>query len=198
MVYMRRGSKRAASNAAKSSRSLAKPSKVTRDQVARIRERREEIRQRAGVLSDSGQRPLTLICVVDASVVLKWFLPEPDSATADILLEKFLNDEVELLAPDLMLVATASALWKRVMIRKELSADEATLIYRDLLTLPLSFIGSGTLAEAAFRVALKHSHSVYDALSCALAIDRRDFVTADRALANIARRLPIHRPSFGH
>jgi predicted nucleic acid-binding protein len=44
-----------------------------------------------------------LICVVDASVVLKWFLPEPDSITADLLLEKFLNDEVELLAPDLML-----------------------------------------------------------------------------------------------
>jgi len=53
MVSMRRGSKRAASNPAKGSRSLAKPSKVTRDQVARIRERREEIRQRAGVLSDS-------------------------------------------------------------------------------------------------------------------------------------------------
>jgi predicted nucleic acid-binding protein len=128
-----------------------------------------------------------LICVVDASVVLKWFLPEPDSATADLLLEKFLNDEVELLAPDLVLVETASALW-RVMIRKELSADEAMLIYRDLLTLPLSLIASGTVAEAAFRVALRHSHSVYDALYCALAIERRcDFVTADGALANKLR-----------
>jgi len=126
-----------------------------------------------------------LICVVDASVVLKWFLPEPDSAAADLLLEKFLNDEVELLAPDLMLVETASALWKRVMIRRELSADEAMLIYRDLLTLPLSLIASGTVAEAALRVALRHSHSVYDALYCALAIERRcDFVTADEALAN--------------
>jgi predicted nucleic acid-binding protein len=67
-----------------------------------------------------------LICVVDASVVLKWFLPEPDSAAADFLLEKFLNDEVELVAPDLILVEAASALWKRVVVRKELSADEAT------------------------------------------------------------------------
>jgi len=125
------------------------------------------------------------ICVVDASVVLKWFLPEADSAAADYLLEEFLNDEVELLAPDLMLVETANALWKRVMIRKELSADEATLIYRDLLTLPFSFIASGTVADAALQVALKHNHSVYDALYCALAIDRRcDFVTADRTLAN--------------
>jgi predicted nucleic acid-binding protein len=126
-----------------------------------------------------------LICVVDASVVLKWFLPEPDSAAADLLLEKFLNDEVELLAPDLVLVEAASALWKRVMIRKELSADEATLIYQDLLTLPLTLSPSGTVADAALRVALKHNHSVYDALYCALAIQRHcDFVTADRTLAN--------------
>jgi predicted nucleic acid-binding protein len=44
------------------------------------------------------------------------------------------------------------------------------------------------VAEAAFRVALRHSHSVYDALYCALAIERRcDFVTADGALANKLR-----------
>lgn len=123
--------------------------------------------------------------VVDASVVLKWFLLEANSEAADFLLEKFLNNEAELLVPDLMLVETASALWKRVMIGKELSADEATLIYQDLLTLPLSFISSGTVAEAALQLALKHNHSVYDALYCALAIERGcDFVTADWKLTN--------------
>lgn len=126
-----------------------------------------------------------MICVVDASVVLKWFLRERESAAADLLLEKFLNDEVELLAPGLILVETASALWKRAMVRKEISADEATLIYRDLLTLPLSVIPSGTVADAALQIALKHKHSVYDAIYCALAIERHcDFVTADRTLAN--------------
>jgi predicted nucleic acid-binding protein len=124
--------------------------------------------------------------VVDASNVLKWFLPEPDSAAADFLLEKFLNDEVELLAPDLMLVEAASALWKRTMVRKELSAaNEATLIDRDLLTLPLSLRASVAVADAALQAALKYNHSVYDALCCALAIEHRcDFVTADQALAN--------------
>jgi hypothetical protein len=52
MVFMRRGSKRAASNSTKGNGSLVEPSKRTRDQVDRIRERREEIRQRAGILSD--------------------------------------------------------------------------------------------------------------------------------------------------
>jgi predicted nucleic acid-binding protein len=123
--------------------------------------------------------------VVDASVVLKWFLREVDSAAADLLFENFLNDEVELLAPDLIVVETASALWKRAMIRKEMSAEEATLIHRDLLTLPLSLVASGTLVDAALQIALKHKHSVYDAFYCALAIERQcDFVTADRVLAN--------------
>jgi predicted nucleic acid-binding protein len=125
-----------------------------------------------------------LICVVDASVVLKWFLSEPDSAAADLLLEKFLNNEVELLAPDLILIEAASALWKRVTIRKELSVSEATHIHRDLLTLPISLVDSVLLGGAALQLALKHNHSPYDALYCALAIERRcDFVT-DRTLVN--------------
>lgn len=71
------------------------------------------------------------------------------------------------------------------MVRKELSADEATLIHQDLLTLPLSLIASGTVADPVLQLALKYNHSVYDALYCALAIERRcDFVTADRTLAN--------------
>ena len=121
--------------------------------------------------------------VIDASVVLKWFLPESDNAAADILLEKFLNDEASLIAPDVLLVEIASALWKRVVLRNELTSDEATLIYRDLLTMPLSLTASETIAEAALQLAMKHKHPVYDALYCALAIDHQcDFVTADQTL----------------
>ena len=84
-----------------------------------------------------------------------------------------------------MLVEAASALWKRAMVRKELSANEATLIDRDLLTPPLSLRASVAVADAALQAALKYNHSVYDALYGALAIEHRcDFVTADRALAN--------------
>lgn len=84
-----------------------------------------------------------------------------------------------------MLVEAASALWKRAMVRKELSANEATLIDRDLLTLPLSLRASVAVADAALQAALKYNDSVYDALYGALAIEHRcDFVTADRALAN--------------
>jgi predicted nucleic acid-binding protein len=126
-----------------------------------------------------------LIYVVDASVVVKWFLPESDTAAADSLLETFLNNEADLIVPDVLLLEVASSLWKRVVFPKELSANEATLVYCDLLTMPLSLIASETLAEPAFQLAMKHKHPVYDALYCTLALDRHcDFVTADQTLVN--------------
>jgi predicted nucleic acid-binding protein len=59
-----------------------------------------------------------LVYVVDASVVLKWFLPEKDSGLADSLLEDFLNGDAELIAPDLILLEAANALWKRVELAR--------------------------------------------------------------------------------
>jgi predicted nucleic acid-binding protein len=124
-----------------------------------------------------------LICVVDASVVLKWFLPEPDNAAADVLLEMLLNNKAELLAPDLLLVETANALWKRVVLRQELTAEEATRVYRDLFTLPISFTAAGDLADNALQLAMAHRHSVYDSLYCALAVEKRcNLLTADISL----------------
>lgn len=129
-----------------------------------------------------------MVYVIDASVVLKCFLPESDTVAADLLLEKFLNDEASLIAPDVLLVEIANALWKRVVLRKELTAQEATLVYRDLLTMPLSLIPADTLAESALQLAMKHRHPVYDALYCTLAIERQcDFVTADQTMVNKIR-----------
>ncbi len=124
-----------------------------------------------------------MIAVLDASVVLKWLLPEHDNAAADLLLEMFLNDQAEFHAPDLLLAEAASALWKRVILRKELRAAEATYIFRDLLTLPLVFTATSSLADEALQLAMKHRHSVYDCLYCALAIKHScDLVTADLTL----------------
>jgi hypothetical protein len=53
MVFMRRASRRAIGVPKKSAADLMTPSRQVRDQVTRIRERREEIRRKVGVLSDS-------------------------------------------------------------------------------------------------------------------------------------------------
>jgi len=75
--------------------------------------------------------------VVDASVALKWFLPESGNSGAENLLTAFLIGTVSLYAPDL--IEAASALWRRSVVLKELTPADAKAIYRDLLTLPLNF-----------------------------------------------------------
>src|ERR1017187_7818208 len=49
--------------------------------------------------------------VVDASVAAKWFLPEPYNDQADKLLRDFVNRDVELMAPDLIV----GEIWKRIL-----------------------------------------------------------------------------------
>lgn len=128
-------------------------------------------------------------------MALKWFLPEAGNSPADRLLESFLRGELGLHAPDLLLIETASALWRRSVVRRELSSSDAKAIYRDLLTLPLDFQISGPLASAAFSLAIAHRHSAYDAIYCALAMEMDcEFITADDALVSkLGRELPFIR-----
>jgi predicted nucleic acid-binding protein len=126
-----------------------------------------------------------LLYVIDASVVIKWFLPEENSGYADGLLDGFLNNKFDLIAPDLVLIEVASVLRKKVTLQKQIATGEASAIFQEMLTLPVSLRSSASLVDSAFRMALQHDHSVYDMLYCALAIDHKaDFVTADQILVN--------------
>jgi len=118
-------------------------------------------------------------------VTLKWFLPESGVSLAERLLHAFLSGRVSLYAPDLLLIETASALWRRSIVRRELTVSDARAIFRDLLTLPLNFLPWDRLAASAFSLAFAHQHSAYDAVYRALAIEMDcEFVTADRSLVS--------------
>jgi predicted nucleic acid-binding protein len=133
--------------------------------------------------------------VVDASVALKWFLPESDSSGTERILTAFLTGTVYLYAPDLLLIEAASALWRRTIVLKELGPSDAKAIYRDLLTLPLNFQPSERLAASALSFAITHRHSTYDSVYCSLAIEMDcEFITADRNLVSkLGRALPFIR-----
>lgn len=125
-------------------------------------------------------------------------MPE-GSDEAERLLVKFLSGEVNLYAPDLLLIEAGSALWRRSVVRGELTSAEAKSIYRDLLTLPLNFQPSERVSAGAFSLALTHRHSVYDGVYCALALEMDcEFITADQALvAKLNRALPFVRHLSG-
>jgi predicted nucleic acid-binding protein len=133
--------------------------------------------------------------VVDASVAIKWFLPESGNAGAENILTAFLVGSVSLYAPDLLLIEAASALWRRSVVLKELAPSDAKAINRDLLTLTLNFQPSERLAASAFSLAIAHRHSAYDSVYCALAAEMDcEFVTADRNLVSkLGRALPFIR-----
>lgn len=123
--------------------------------------------------------------VIDASVALKWFLREEDSQGADALFDAFLASDIELLAPDVLLLEVANTLWKQTVLLKKLHSEETVSIFHDFLTLPLNLQASNPLASQALEFALKYRHSIYDMLYCALALEYDcEFITADKVLVS--------------
>jgi predicted nucleic acid-binding protein len=79
--------------------------------------------------------------VVDTSIVLKWVLDEPDSATSLALLTRWINDEIVIQAPALLTYDVANALFQRVR-KGEISAERARQALEDVLfpELMLNFV----------------------------------------------------------
>ena len=123
--------------------------------------------------------------VVDASVVVKWFLPESNSDKAEALLQRFISDGLVLTAPDHLIAEVGNTLWKRSVRRKEISVAEAEASYSDFLSLQLPLEASSTIADQAFNLAVQENHSVYDTLYLALALERScELITADKTFTN--------------
>lgn len=123
-----------------------------------------------------------MMLVVDASVALKWLLPEVDSGKARSLLDDACVGRLSFLAPELLPVEVASALWKRAK-RGELAPDEIEGHYNRFASLSPALVSVARLARPALRLALEHRHPIYDCLYLALARETHcPFVTADEKL----------------
>ena len=120
-----------------------------------------------------------ILFVVDSSVALKWFLEEEDYADSARLL---LDDEYELIAPDLFWPECGNILWKKVQ-RNELTADKASLIRKGIEQQPITIFPSSLIVEPAIEIAFDTGASVYDCCYLALAMlyDCK-MATADRKL----------------
>ena len=125
---------------------------------------------------------MTRAAVVDASVALKWVLPEEGSEAAANLRDTALH------APQLLLVECGNALWARVR-RDLISADEARACFDLLSTAPVTLAPDGRLMPLALELALEIDQTVYDCLYLALAVERdAALVTADRRFCDAVRR----------
>jgi predicted nucleic acid-binding protein len=118
--------------------------------------------------------------VVDASVAIKWWVPEIHSADA----LRYLDPDIGREAPDLLLAEVGNILWKKVN-RFELTRAEAEVIAADLVQAEVVIHPGSPLLVASLRIALETGRSSYDCsyLALAQAIGAA-VVTADRKLFN--------------
>jgi predicted nucleic acid-binding protein len=122
--------------------------------------------------------------VVDASVAVKWFVPEVHSSDA----LRLLSEPYELLAPDLIVAEVVNVLWKRQRCG-ELRLHEPRGILRDFLRVNVAVRPITAFIGIALDIAVRRGLTVYDALYLALAVTRRcQMVTADRKLYGATRR----------
>ena len=103
--------------------------------------------------------------------------------TAEKLLRDFLDETVELIAPDLIVAEVGNLLWKRSTMIGDISATQARESYANFLAIPLTLQPSPTIAAAALKLAAEARHPIYDMLYVAQAAQNGcDFVTADEKL----------------
>ena len=124
---------------------------------------------------------------VDASVVVKWFVPEALSEEARLLL----GHRLILHAPDLVLVEFANTIWKKVR-RGELADHQPYIDELPRLSEVITLYPSYDLLAPTAQIAQKLDHPVYDCLYLACAEATGSIlVTADRKFANkIAEAYP--------
>jgi predicted nucleic acid-binding protein len=133
--------------------------------------------------------------VVDASVAAKWFPPldrEPLASEAHAVLNRWIQGEIDLLAPDLIWIEIANILWRSVR-QNRCSLREADSVLALMHEQGLPTVPAQALLDSAFRIAVRHGRAAYDNLYVALAVDRdSQLVTADEKLANaLAGHLPV-------
>ena len=123
---------------------------------------------------------------IDASLAIKWVLPEADSDQAESLLRKWKSERAILIAPHLFIYEVCSILAKR-LYRKEISFPESLKAIQALDQLEIKLESPARLQEESLRLARElNQPAAYDAAYMALAMIKRcEFFTADRKLINL-------------
>lgn len=125
------------------------------------------------------------VFVADASLIVKWFIPEAHSDAA----RRWLEASHDYVAPELIFPEAGNAIWKKVR-RGELTEDEGQRLVVDLSNAAVEAISMRGLLPDAYSMAVSTGMTVYDATYLTLAVRLGiQMVTGDDRLA---RRLAEH------
>jgi predicted nucleic acid-binding protein len=123
--------------------------------------------------------------VLDASVAVKWLVPETESGRAREVFSAWNEGLIELAAPDILPSELANTLWKKAQ-KGELNGAYAMQLLKEFINIRLPLVPSENLAMAALSLSLIHRHPVYDSIYVALALQEKcSLLTADEKLKRI-------------
>ncbi len=129
--------------------------------------------------------------VIDASVLIKFFVPEILSDRAERLLADVEKGHIDLSAPDLIYPEAGNILWKKERL-KELTRPEVGEITNAILSLPLRVEASRPLIALALDIAIAYRITVYDAIYVGLTkVYETKLITADRKLVDVLAKTDL-------
>jgi predicted nucleic acid-binding protein len=130
------------------------------------------------------------VFVVDASLVVKWFVPEIHSEAA----RRWLGASHDYVAPDLLFCEAGNAVWKKVR-RKELDEDEGRQLVVDLAQVAVETVATRSLLQDALPLARTAGITVYDAMYLTLAVRLdTEVITGDDRFAEKIAEHPLLVP----
>ena len=123
--------------------------------------------------------------LIDASVILKWYLPDEEfGEKALMILNQHVNEEIEILAPTILPYEVLNALIvaeRMGRIDKEVTEKS----FNAFLKLDIGLLDPFRDYRNVLSLARSFSKSVYDAAYLSLAMQKKtDFVTGDKRLYN--------------
>ncbi len=118
--------------------------------------------------------------ILDASVIVKWFTKEEGREKALKYRDMFLNDEIEIVVPDLILYEIGNAL----RYNPSFNNEDVKSAIRSLVDLGIDIIIPTTeILDTAINLAFKYNITLYDSAYLALAeILNNTLITADKNL----------------
>lgn len=131
--------------------------------------------------------------VLDASVAVKWYIPEDHAAEA----RRFMAPHFAIHVPSFFAAECGNTLWKKSGQRRELDRGRGREIFDEILAYPKRIHDAEALTALAYDLAHDVGDvklAIYDFiyLALAVALDRR-LVTADRVFYNALGASP-HGP----
>ena len=129
------------------------------------------------------------IFVVDASLVIKWFVPEIHSDAAG----RWLEASHDYIAPELLFSEVGNAIWKKVR-RQELTRAEGQQLILDVSRVAIEAVPMRNLLPDAVALALGLGTTVYDAMYLTLAVRlETEVITGDDRFADKVVPHPLLR-----